>query len=78
MIDRLYSVILTTLLYYEVNRALHDYMLPSFDAGRERTVAYGSVSTSEVETNGIMWCQSASSIVLGVDRCLSSSAIVSI
>lgn len=48
---------------YDVNEALHDYLSPVFDALQERTVAFHSVSTSQVEPQGEMLSRSSSLIV---------------
>lgn len=65
------------IICYDFDWALHDYFRPLFDGARERTVAFRSASTRQVETHGETLRQSASSIVSFLDRFLSSSAAIS-
>lgn len=48
---------------FDVDEALRDYLNPLCDAGHNRTVAFCSASTSQINTHCEMSCRSALSIV---------------
>lgn len=52
---------------YEVNRGLHYYFHPLFDAMRERTAAFRSVLSSQSEPQGEALHQRSFSIILSLD-----------